>query len=145
MSVIAWDGRELACDRMGVTGGVICTVQKYRHVGEAKQTIVVWNGTHEIGMALADWYSAGADPATWPECQQSDDWAELIVAQPSGLQVYQRLPIPQPVLDRYAAWGTGREIALGVLAMGGAARMAAEIASRHLASCGRGVDAFSVG
>jgi hypothetical protein len=141
MTVIAWDGRTLAADKMACCGDTAVTCTKIRRVDEK---LFAWCGGRGEGMALVEWYLAGADKDKYPEFQKSDDWARLVVATASGVVFYEKVPEPQPCEDPYGAWGSGREVALGALAMGADARHAVEIASTHVHTCGLGVDVFEL-
>lgn len=141
MTVIAWDGRTLAADKMACCGDTATTCTKIRRVDDK---VFAWCGGLGEGLALVEWYLAGADKDKYPAFQKTDDWSRLIVASDSGVVFYEKVPEPQPCEDAYGAWGSGREVALGALAMGADARRAVEVASKHVHSCGLGVDAFEL-
>jgi hypothetical protein len=146
MTGIAWDGKQLAVDRLCYSNGVVSSISKYRTLTDGKGNLVVtvWEGVMERGLALARWYAGGAKPGEWPAWQSDQDWTGLIVAGPFGILEYEKLPEPQPLEEAFFAWGSGREIALGALSMGATAKVAVETASRWRADCGLGVDVFDI-
>lgn len=119
----------------------VCKVRKLEN-GE----VIGATGDSGKCLGMLDWYEHGADPEKWPKFQTADDFARLIVARSGGKLVYfDWLPVEQPVMDPFMAFGAGRDYALGAMAMGADAVQAVEIASRYCASCGLGVDWFEVG
>lgn len=144
MSVVVWDGKTIAADRQGQCADMKFTELKMR-VGEGPdgQTVCAWTGCSARGKALAEWFFKGAAAAEWPEFQKDkDDWCRLIVATPQGCIFYEHLPIPFQVHDATMAWGSGRDFAVGALAMGADARRAVEVACQHSTGCGFGVEAY---
>lgn len=98
------------------------------------------------GQIMANWYEAGADLEKYPICQRDkDDWSRLIVVKPRGLVVvYEQWPTGFHPEDKFLAFGSGRDYAMGAMAMGADARRAVEIASHFCTSCGMGVDALTL-
>lgn len=142
MSIVAWDGKTIAADRQGSAGDLRFRTSKIWTLNNGD--IVAFTGAIENGMAVAQWYENGADTAAWPASQKGEDWSRLIVVSHGKVFVFEQLPIKQAVLDRMAAWGSGRDFALGAMAMGATAEQAVKIASRFASSCGLGVQAFRV-
>ncbi len=143
MSVVAWDGKTLAADRQGTQGDLVLLACKIRRL--PNNDVVAWTGEIERGLALAQWYEAGADPSRFPSFQGSENWTRLIVVPAKGRPfIFEQLPFRQTVLDRMAAWGSGRDFALGAMAMGATAERAVKVASRFASSCGFGVQSFRV-
>lgn len=138
MSVIAWDGKYLAADKQSTCGNVRGVTTKIRRLDNGD--IVGWTGKLEHGLLLSEWYANGARRDEWPEFQSEEDWCRLIVSNPAGVFEYEQKPVAQRVEDSFMAWGDGRSIALGALAMGASAAQAVEIANRFSIYCGCGVD-----
>lgn len=139
MSVIAWDGKMLAADRMAVSFDLAVPVCKIERLGNE---VLAWTGTQEHGLLLLVWYRNGAKPAEWPAFQRTDDWTRLVIASANGVRFYEREPIPQTVSSKRAAWGSGRDFALGAMEMGATAYQAIITASSFSINCGCGVDAY---
>lgn len=143
MSTIAWDGTWLAADRQSTDRGHIELTTKCARLVSGE--LVAWAGYLASGLRMAQWYRDGADPQAFPDCQRDNDrWAYLIVVRaPDDIVVYEREPIALRVQDPIAAWGTGRDFALGAMAMGATAAQAVEIASRFDIYTGMGINVFS--
>lgn len=142
MSVIAWDGKTLAADRQGTNNGMRTTSTKIKKLSCG--AIVAWTGEAECGLELAQWWENGADPGKWPAYQSTDDWTRLIVAHKGRVVIFEKRPVPQVVEDPFDAWGSGRDFAIGALAMGADARAAVRVAIQFATGCGMGVDSFEV-
>jgi hypothetical protein len=107
--------------------------------------VLAWSGWQDGGLAMADWYERGADPQSFPALQADENrWSRLIVATPSGVFIYERLPVRCDVLDPFCAWGAGMDYALGALAMGADARKAVEVACEFSVDCGFGFEAYDL-
>jgi hypothetical protein len=142
MSVVAWDGQIIACDRQGTNSNLRHKVSKSIRCFD-ERTLLFWTGTHEQGLMLAQWYVDGAKPDKWPEFQKDkEDWTRLIVAGKEQIETYEHLPIAQIIMDDIMAWGCGRDYALGAMAAGADAVKAVEIASLYDPACGLGVEAY---
>lgn len=142
MSTIAWDGRTLAADKQAVTGGMREIVTKARLLPNGQ--VLAWTGEHECGLILAAWYESGADIDKWPKFQSGDDWTRLIVASANEVIVFERQPVGQLLEEPFMAWGSGRDYAMGAMAMGASAGQAVEVASRFDINTGLGVDLFCI-
>jgi|ERR1035437_4350763 ATP-dependent protease HslVU (ClpYQ) peptidase subunit len=142
MSVVAFDGIHIAADRQGTSGEYINRSTKIRRL--LNGDVIAWTGTSENGLAVAQWYEAGADPALWPASQKGEDWSRLIVVSKGRVFTYEQLPIKRLIEDRFSAWGSGRDFALGALANGASAVEAVKVASKLSASCGMGFNSFRV-
>ena len=143
MTVIAWDGFTLAADRQATVFDTIHTTQKLWTYPDGSAIAVT--GYLSAGEYMRLWFETGSHPDRWPDTQKSDDWAILVVARPGqGLVYYERYPVPITVVDPFRAWGSGREVALGAMAMGADAIKAVEIASRFVIGCGRGCDSVRI-
>ena len=138
MSVVAWDGKTLAADRQGTLGdGSKCRLTKLWKVGE--DVFCAVTGPHEQALLLLKWFKDGENPATFPHTQGEEDWARLIVLEHGKVFEIERHPIRQEVEDRFEAWGAGRELAIGAMAMGATAEEAVMVACEHNCYCGFGV------
>ena len=144
MSVIAWDSKTLAIDRLAVDCDLGSISSKYKLLADGR--LLAWVGGHSSGRFLANWYEKGADPAEWPSFQNGgEEGARLIIVHPDGrCQEYANSPAPMvnDVFDKFRAWGSGRDYAMGAMAMGATATEAVTVASRFCITCGGGVDSF---
>lgn len=142
MTIIVWTGQHIAADKLSEMEGLKRTTCKLKRVGAKVLAIV---GEHTAGLGLFKWYEEGADPEKYPKRQETDDWTRLIVADAQGCVYYERTPWPVKVEDPFSAWGSGRDIAMGALAMGADARRAVEITCEFYTNCGLGVDVIDLG
>lgn len=142
MSVVAWDGKVIAADRQGTIAEMRVVSSKMRRTAEA---VLAWTGNQECGLALADWYERGASKDAWPKFQDDmDRWTRLIVADMHGIRYYEQEPVPQYVQQPFIAFGSGRDFAMGAMAMGASAERAVQVASEFCVSCGMGVEVMEV-
>lgn len=133
MTCIAWDGITLAADSMCETAGMAATVSKIRIVRGA---VLAVSGGYPAGLMLIEWFRDGADPKSFPDVQKTDDWARLVVFDETGLRHYEQQPVAMRVLDPYMAFGSGRDFAMGAMAMGADAVRAVEVAAKHCTTVG---------
>jgi len=141
MTVIAWDGKSIAADRLAVMEGLRRTTSKlHRFNGR----VLTFAGEQATGLALVRWYKDGADPAKYPERQKTDDWTRLIVASAGGVEHFERQPFPIRVEDPFSAWGSGRDFALASMYLGRSAEEAVRVACEFDTGCGGGVDVFNL-
>ena len=138
MTVLAWDGKMLAADRLACAGMMKATVTKIARVGNELVGIC---GTLSIGNELREWYLKGADPDYFPDAALSDSETDLIVVKADGtVWVYSASATPFQIEDSVCAFGSGAEAAWGALLCGASAQRAVEIASQINVSCGNGFD-----
>lgn len=142
MSVIAWDGETLAADRQATEDGVKTScvkIFKVRRTGDVIGSV----GDFDIGTSLENWYKSGADPKKFPK--RKADGSKLIVVTKAGAVLeYEGTPTPHRITAPFVAWGAGREIAIGAMAMGADAKKAVLVASEHRSDCGMGITAFKI-
>ena len=142
MTVIAWDGKTLAADRMGTYGAMRRTRCKIRVL--SPDVAVSSTGDVDEGLILKDWFEAGAKQEAYPKFQTREHFTSLVVCDHGRVYEYSSECVRIPVEDPYAAWGDGSDFAMGAMAMGADARKAVEMTIQHCVSCGNGVDAFDV-
>jgi len=144
MTVIAWDGKTLAADKLTTSGDVALTTTKiFTFELDNKPVYAASCGTLVEGLILIDWYKDGADPEKYPEFQKGEKTGSTLVIVRDGVcYEWQTYATPIKHQDPFIAFGCGREFAIGAMAAGATAIEAVEIASRHNPDCGRGVDAF---
>jgi len=143
MSVVVWDGHSVAADKRACIAGAAMTTTKLWRQPDG--IILATTGEMGFGLAAIQWWKSGANHKEWPPFQSTDDWARVLIFEP-GQRPYgfERQPVRQVVEDGFMAWGSGREFALGALAMGATARRAVEIACQFNVDCGNGIDEFEV-
>ena len=148
MTTIAYDGRYLAADTLGVRGGnrseqpscKIAVQDGYAFAfggmwGHLRQQLMAW--------ALAAFRDA--DPPEWRFCPAKDvEGAMLVVTPMRGLLVFtDQAPYPDPEAWPFAI-GTGGDIALGAMGAGVTAMEAVKLAMRWDLKTGGEVDFIDV-
>lgn len=145
MSVVAWDGKVLAADSMTTNNDMGYTTSKMHRGDDA---VFAFCGETDGMLMLLEWYAKGAQTEEWPlaiQCIGDHDFrTRMVVADRRGLHFYERLPYPQWVLDPYMAFGSGRDYAMGAMAMGANAVQAVEAAIKHCQTCGGPVESYEV-
>jgi hypothetical protein len=141
MTVIAWDGKTLACDRQSTIGEKIATRTKLLRL---PGVICATCGDTDSGLELKEWVRNGMDPKAWPSFQSTDSWVILVIATKDGVFEFNQRPFPIPCEDQFMAWGQGHAYATGAMAAGKDAVEAVRIASRFCTTCGMGVDYVNV-
>lgn len=145
MTVIAWDGKTLAADKQATENGVLHQITKIRKVtkGKNKGWLIANAGVAATGALLMDWFEAGSDPKSYPyEYQKMDGFgAALIAISPQGVvHKFEHLPMPIIFEDEFYAAGSGKDMAIGAMAMGADAATAVQVVCTYETECGIGID-----
>ena len=150
MTVIAWDGKILAADRMAASGAVKNSVTKIRAMTinpaamdmPAGKYLVGGAGTASAILEHMAWLQRGADPDDFPDRLRNDDVPSILIAvHESGVILsFEDGAYPIVIEDDHYAIGSGREFALTAMFLGKAADEAVEIACALSPTCGDGVD-----
>lgn len=147
MTVIAWDGKTLAADKQATEGVIRQVTTKIKLItkGRMRGHLMAGAGATSQCNMLMGWFELGAEPEAFPKYQDSEDLsAQLLVISPNrDIYRFDFNPVPCVFHDERYALGTGREVALGAMAMGADAVKAVEIASELCTGCGMGVDAIT--
>ncbi len=138
MTVIAWDGKSLAADRQATSGDCRREVTKIRRLKNGD--LASFSGSEAGAREMMTWYESGADPAKYPPMQATSDWVRLILVTKKGVFMYEERPVQMPLKEKFFAWGSGRDFALGAMAAGATAKQAVQITCRYSVGCGMGVD-----
>jgi hypothetical protein len=143
MSVVAWDGETLAADRQGTSCDLKSIITKIFRA--PRGDVVAFIGDYEEGLRLVEWYNNGQKKADWPlPLPPTEEGAltNLIILNAEGIFVTANYPILQKLEDPYYAWGCGRDLALGAMAMGATAAQGVAVASKFNVFCGGGVEIY---
>jgi hypothetical protein len=137
MTVIAWDGKTLAADKMATDGGGIGrTTTKIQRHGDA---LLAFTGSWDVGAELRAWWMGGADRDHFPQ-KAREDLATLIVIQRGIVSTYNAGPFPMIHEAERCAFGSGRDFAEAAMYCGKSAAQAVEIACLFQSDCGNGID-----
>ncbi len=96
-------------------------------------------------MAIVDWLQSGQKRDEWPEFQRDpESCVDVIVINNQGkVYMYTHEPFAIPLEGVYAI-GSGRDYAMGAMAMGADAIGAVKVASTFDIQCGIGVDTLTI-
>lgn len=142
MTVICWDGKTLAADKLGDACGLRRTSTK---IHRASFGLFGCAGTASRALRMLAWLEAGAIPADVPEFQLTDDYQDIIVVRLDGSAwTYARGPYPFPIQDPFHAIGCGRDFAIAAMYLGCSPARAVEVASIFDTGCGGGVDTLEL-
>lgn len=143
MTVIAFDGKTLAADRMGDAGGLRRTTTKIRRFDGG---LFGSSGSASRGAEMFAWIANGADPARVPAFQLSTDEYEsvMVVRNDGSVWVYGCSAYPFRMEDPFHAIGSGRDFAMAAMFLGHDARVAVEVASQFCSGCGMGIDTLEL-
>lgn len=143
MTVLAWDGKTLAADKLccfGPTKGTVTKIFRCHH------ELIGIAGNLSVGMETIDWYRSGAVPADYPAANRTaEGGASLIVIRGDRTAwKYESSPFPFKMEGAFVAFGSGDESAMCAMECGADARRAVEVASKYNSTCGNGVDALEL-
>lgn len=140
-----YDGMHyLAADQQSSTQGSKQRTKKIHMLDN--DTICAHTGNQDTGMLMVEWLRDGEDLTKWPRVQESEDtYSRLIVVRKNiGIYFYETQPAKMYIAHHYAAWGSGRNAALGALYMKASTYEAVMASIEHDDGCGYGVDCYSV-
>ena len=142
MTVIAWDGKTLAADKMACSAGYGYTVTKVHRLRDGG--IAAFAGDGDGAMALLAWLNAAQNPAAYPEAQKDNDTSALVIRPDGSVWSYGKTPYPQRIECERYAMGHGRDFALAAMHCGKSAREAVDLACQLDVYCGNGVDTLEL-
>lgn len=144
MTIIVWDGRMLAADKQVTTSGLRRKVTK---IFKIRDHLVGFSGDFDLAQSLKYWFQSGADIEKYPTFQSdSDKFVGMLVITPDReILKYERSPHPIYMTENKTyALGSGRDFAIGAMAMGANAVEAVSIASIFDSGCGMGIDCLTL-
>ncbi len=146
MSIVVWDGKVLATDRAASDGAVMWeTIKAWYHTRSERSYILTGVGSLSHILLMRDWYIRGHAPDEFPKEQRGAQWCHFLVVSSKGLWRFEQLPVAIEHGTTPCAFGVGREIAFGALAMGASAYEAVEIVNKHSPHSGMGVATYELG
>jgi ATP-dependent protease HslVU (ClpYQ) peptidase subunit len=138
MTCVAWDGRRLAADKQSTQAGVKRTTTKIARHGSV---LIGTAGEGALCQEMINWIRAGADPASIPPRQLTEDWVHVVMITPPGnVWFFARSATPTLFEDPIFAMGSGRDYALAAMYLGLTAEKAVAVACHFDADCGMGID-----
>lgn len=141
MTIIVYDGNELAIDNAGIHEGT--KVPMIKSWSTPTGEIITGTGNAAQLALMRDWYAAGAKPEDFPASQSlGNPWCDLIVVNRSGLKRFENTPSAILHGKNKCAFGIGKDFAYGALAMGASASQAAAVALQYAPDTGHGIATF---
>lgn len=105
MTIVAWDSKILAADKMAMCGDTKKKVTKIFKLIPSGE-VVGFTGGLDLGLVMLDWYQTGAKRETFPKVRdEKEAWGVLIVAGKRGCFFYERYGVAIRVEDPFMAWG----------------------------------------
>jgi hypothetical protein len=138
MSVIVWDGKNLAADTLAVNGNLKRRTSKVWRKGDM---LIGGAGTASGLAAMVDWVTnQECAPDKFPKLREHEDVCLWVVNKNGNMAKFEDSPHPIVYHDKTWADGSGRDFAYGAMAMGADARKAVEVACLYDAYCGGEVE-----
>lgn len=144
MTVIAFDGKKMAADRM--SGNQWTSYGRSTKIVKVKGHLIGGAGVAAVSREFIDWFRSGCVLADYPAgMKDKDDTTTMLVITPTGeVNVYQRTPLPMVHDNKWYAIGSGQEVAAAVMHMGYDAVKAVEVACAVCTGCGGGMDVLTL-
>jgi ATP-dependent protease HslVU (ClpYQ) peptidase subunit len=136
MTVIAYDGKTLAADKLATNGGMCLTTTKIRRVPLG---MIGASGDVHVTRALAVWAEQGFKVKDFPS-EAKDNTSQLILIGHDGKKLlYCGSAHPAELEDTFLAIGSGRDYAMAAMHLGHDAKTAVQVACDLDAYCGAGI------
>lgn len=140
MTVIAWDGKTLAADKLTSDNGVAWISTKIERAPNG--ALLGSAGTASSGRALKQWWIAGAKPEEFPKDEK--DATLLVITPDRKILMYWQSNYSFNIENERAAIGSGRDFALAAMHLGRTAIEAVEVACALDINCGNGIDTLAL-
>lgn len=127
MTAIACNRKMMAADSLAVADGTKSKATKIFRVGDE---IIGFAGELQCGLAFVEWYRNRSKPK--PDI---DDFSALVLSK-EGITMYESRLVPLPVMEKFAAIGTGCDAAIAAMHMGADPRRAVKVACKVRSDCG---------
>lgn len=143
MTVLAWDGKTLAADKLMCCGVTKGTVTKIHRFGDSLLGVT---GNLSMGMEVLEWFKAGAIAKDYPPGNRDvNSGASLIIVKPDKtVWKYESSPHAFKVEGEFCAFGSGDESAMVAMECGCDARKAVEVTCKYNTGCGNGIDTLEL-
>jgi hypothetical protein len=133
MTTVAWRDGVLAADRKGSLNGTGHRVTKLRRT---KTHAIAFAGTVSTGIQFIDWFKGARDG----ECPLDRDTSAFVMDLETGKCEHWENGVPCPIEDKFAAIGSGMDLAIGAMSFGASAIEAVECASEWDNGSGLGIN-----
>jgi len=146
MTIIAWDGKTLAADKLSTRQDLKQSVTKIFRLKDG--SVVGISGEMSTGLMLVDWLDKPIhDENSYPDNKLPDRGCRAIMVHiTNDKQIYEYSEMSKPILinDEHYTLGTGQEYAMAAMACGKNAYEACLITCSLSASCGMGIDTLTL-
>lgn len=148
MTVIAWDGKQLAADRRisfgNLSGGRVIIFRLLDH--NLKHILVGACGSSSGSQDFLHWISAGRKLEDWPTHLKEKDntFSAMVIEKDKRISLYEASPYPSILEQPFWAIGSGRDFAIAAMHCGKSAYEAVEIAIIYDVYCGNGIDCLEL-
>ncbi|KVW15396.1 hypothetical protein WK91_18335 [Burkholderia cepacia] len=137
MTIVAWDGKTVAADRMIVDGYAKLPGTKIHRInGE----LFGCSGCWATGMTRFEWARAGMNPATYPVVPDDQFGRLLRITADGEILLYTVNGLPMRYESPFYAIGSGSEFAMAAMYLGHSAEQAVHVACELSNECGMGID-----
>lgn len=146
MTIIAYDGVNLAADKMATNGSLPMTVTK---IFKTAIGMIGISGSAVTGSMVKEWLTS-TDPsaANFPDLKLAGNTDlesyVLHITNDGDIHFYCDRPYPVVIEDRTYAIGSGRDFAMAAMYLGKTAVEAVEIACHLDVYCGNGIDTLTL-
>ena len=141
MTVVAWDGKTLAADRLSNGGGTCYTMTK---VARLRGHLVGGAGCAADVRSYMRWFDEGAHPADFPAVARAGNITLLVITPAGKVLSFESGPEPLEMEGDYYAIGSGGDFALAAMHLGHDAVTAVKTANFLSTTCGRGWDTLTL-
>ena len=158
MTVIAWDGKILAADKMFSFGGNTkyagCKIGRDKVQSGDVEIEYLWGlcGEESLTRIFMDWFKNSNNPKDFPDrlYEKEYSWGVVIISKYKDIDIetdhvisyFSSGPFADIIESQYFATGSGRDFALAAMHCGKNAIDAVTLASDLSVSCGMGYDAL---
>jgi hypothetical protein len=141
MTVIAWDGKTLAADRMIIDG---CAKLPGTKIHRINGELFGSSGCWSTGMARFEWVRAGMESAKYPVVSDDQFGRLLRITADGQILLYTVNGLPMRYESRFYAIGSGSEFAMAAMYLGHTAQEAVHVACELSNECGMGIDTLEL-
>lgn len=142
MTILAWDGKTLAADKMASCNGYGFSVTK---IVRTLYGLAGATGDGPVARAMLAWAKEGFEPKRFPTEAEGDTAEMLVIRNDGRIEVYSKNAHPMQIEAQFIALGCGANFALAAMYLGHTARRAVEVACALDIHCGNGIDTLELG
>lgn len=113
MTTIAWDGTTVAADTQANNSGLRSRTKKLHRLQDGR--IYAFSGEIQDGRAVYEWLNSGE---RMPKPSVSSNFVALMICPDGHAYTIEDKLVLLPVMERFRAIGSGRNFAMGAMAVG---------------------------